>query len=475
MLANPLLSNSTLSDPVASSLVSGKPIENTPPDFRAMALAEPLLKGLKACGFTQPTEIQSRSIPSALEGRDIMASAQTGTGKTAAFVLPALQRLLTTAKTPGRGPRVLILTPTRELAGQVEQVVRQLIRFTPLTAGVIVGGLSFGPQERLLRKPLDLLVATPGRLLDHMSSGGVDFSRLEILVLDEADRMLDMGFVKPVTKIAAALPATRQTLLFSATLEGEVNRISARLLRNPVRIQLASAKVRHEGIQQHMHVAESPEHKHSLLSHLLENPALTQAIVFTATKRGADKLAQRLKDDGHNTAALHGNMRQGARQRTVDLLRQGRVRVLVATDVAARGIDVVGISHVINFDMPMVAEDYIHRIGRTGRNGAFGTAISLVGRQDRVKLGMIERLTGRRLEPLNLQVQMRPARPRPAAQSEAPEESQGVARPARRQGARPARKPSGNTPAQPAGQRAFRPGSRPKSRSGSRPAGRSTW
>ena len=366
--------------------------------FQSFRLAAPLLRGLEASGFSQPTEIQSRAIPVAMDGRDLMASAQTGTGKTAAFVLPALQRLLTETPKPGRGPRVLVLTPTRELAGQVEKVIRQLGRFTRLRSGLIVGGVSYGPQERLLRNELDLLVATPGRLIDHMAQGLADFSRLELFVLDEADRMLDMGFVKPVTRIAEKLPTGRQTLLFSATLEGDVHKIAGRLLTDPARISLATAKVRHEAITQRLHLTESPEHKHALLRQLLEDPTLTQAIVFTATKRGADRLAKRLAGHGHSCAPLHGNMRQGARQRTVESVRSGKVRILVATDVAARGIDLLGVSHVINFDLPTVAEDYIHRIGRTGRNGATGTAISLVGPLDRVKLGNIERLTGCRLD-----------------------------------------------------------------------------
>jgi superfamily II DNA/RNA helicase len=389
-----VLLNSTKNKPKPFS----KPAK--PESFQSFRLAAPLLRGLEACGFSQPTEIQSRAIPVAMEGGDLLASAQTGTGKTAAFVLPALQRLLTVPPKAGRGPRVLVLTPTRELAGQVEQVIRQLGRFARLRSGVIVGGVSYGPQERLLRNELDLLVATPGRLIDHMAQGLADFSRLELLVLDEADRMLDMGFVKPVTRIAEKLPAGRQTLLFSATLEGDVQKIAGRLLTDPARISLATAKVRHEAITQRLHLTESPEHKHALLRQLLDDPALYQAIVFTATKRGADRLAKRLAGHGHACAPLHGNMRQGARQRTVESVRSGKVRILVATDVAARGIDLLGVSHVINFDLPTVAEDYIHRIGRTGRNGATGTAISLVGPLDRVKLGNIERLTGHRLERL---------------------------------------------------------------------------
>jgi superfamily II DNA/RNA helicase len=258
--------------------------------------------------------------------------------------------------------------------------------------------MPYPPQIKMLRQPLDLLVATPGRLMDHMSQGRIDFSRLEVLVLDEADRMLDLGFVDAVRDIAAATPANRQTLLFSATLEGKVMTIAKQLLRNPERVQLAANHENHAAITQHVHIADSFGHKHRLLAHHIANIELTQAVIFTATKRGADALAEKLAEQGHITAALHGDMNQGARKRTVDRMRRGGVRLLVATDVAARGLDIRGISHVINFDLPMVAEDYIHRIGRTGRGGDTGIAISLVGPDDRGKLAGIERLTGRKLE-----------------------------------------------------------------------------
>jgi len=326
-----------------------------------------------------------------------MASAQTGTGKTAAFVLPALQQLLQPAQKKGNGPRVLVLTPTRELAIQVNDNIRLFSRFMKFTNGTVVGGTPYPPQIKMLRKPLDLLVATPGRLMDHMEQGRVDFSRLEMLVLDEADRMLDMGFVDAVKKIAKAMPQDRQTLLFSATLEGEILKIAKQILNDPVRIQLASNNERHDSIEQHAHRADDSNHKHNLLSHYVRDTALTQAVIFTATKRGADRLSKKLAADGHTSAALHGDMTQGKRKRTVDDMRRGKIRLLVATDVAARGLDIKGISHVINFDMPMVAEDYIHRIGRTGRGGAKGTAISLVGPDDRRKLHGIKRLTGRDL------------------------------------------------------------------------------
>jgi superfamily II DNA/RNA helicase len=366
--------------------------------FKELKLNAQFLKAIDATGYTEPTEIQTKAIPTILAGRDLMASAQTGTGKTAAFVLPALERLLNPSPVAGIGPRVLVLTPTRELAMQVNDNIRTFSRFARFNTGTVVGGMAYPPQIRMLNKPLDLLVATPGRLMDHMQQGRVDFSRLEILVLDEADRMLDMGFVDAVKTIAKATPANRQTLLFSATFEGKVMAIAKQLLKDPARIQLAANHDRHAAIEQRLHHADDHGHKHDLLSHYLSNVELNQAVIFTATKRGADKLARRLADQGHASAALHGDMGQGARKRTVEQMRRGKFRLLVATDVASRGLDIKGISHVINYDLPMVAEDYIHRIGRTGRGGASGTAISLVGPDDWSKLHGIERLTGRKLE-----------------------------------------------------------------------------
>ncbi len=366
--------------------------------FEQFGLDSRILKAVKDSGFQQPTDIQNQAIPLALAGKDLMASAQTGTGKTAAFVLPSLQRLLQPATKRGAGPRVLVLTPTRELALQISDAVAQFGRFCRLTTGNLVGGMSYPPQNRMLGKPLDLLVATPGRLLDHMSQGRVNFSRLEVLILDEADRMLDMGFIQPVKTIAAAAPAARQTLLFSATLEGRVLKIAKALMKSPERVQLATNSDRHAMITQRIYEADDAGHKRKLLAHHLGQDELTQALVFIATKRGAQRMAKVLDAQGHATAALHGDMSQSARRRTVERMRRGKIRVLVATDVAARGLDIRSISHVINFDLPMVAEDYIHRIGRTGRVQASGTAISLVAPDDRSKLSQIERLTGRRLE-----------------------------------------------------------------------------
>ena len=366
--------------------------------FNELNLDGKLLKAVKASGFSEPTDIQRQAIPAVLSGSDVMASAQTGTGKTAAFVLPALQQLLKPSTKKGKGPRVLVLTPTRELAMQVNDNIRQFSKFAKFSTGTVVGGMSYTPQIKMLRAPLDLLVATPGRLMDHMEQGLVNFSRLEILVLDEADRMLDMGFVDAVNTIAAAMPEQRQTLLFSATMEGAVLKIARKILKDPKRITLAANNERHKAIKQHVHHADSVSHKHKLLNHHLDDMSVTQALIFTATKRGADKLAKSLSARDHESAALHGDMSQNKRKRTVDNMRRGKCRLLVATDVAARGLDIKGISHVINFDMPMVAEDYIHRIGRTGRAGSTGNAISLVGPNDWDKLNQIERLTGQKIK-----------------------------------------------------------------------------
>ena len=388
--------------------------------FDQLELDPALLRAVSRCGFRNPSEIQRRAIPVALSGRDLMASAQTGTGKTAAFVLPALQRLLGPPVRHGVGPRALVLTPTRELATQVSEAIARLGHFARLSGGAVVGGMPYPPQQKLLRRPLDLLVATPGRLMDHMERGRVDFSRLELLVLDEADRMLDMGFVEAVERIAAATPAERQTLLFSATLEGTVKRVVDRLLRDPVRIQLDPVTARHESITQRIHQADHFEHKHALLDRVLRDGEGERALVFTSTKRGADALAGKLRDGGHLSAALHGDMSQHERRRAVEHLRRGRVRVLVATDVAARGLDIRTLSLVVNFDLPNSPEDYIHRIGRTGRGGDTGTAVSLIGRQDWPKLSRIERLTGQRIERTVIAgLEPRHPEPRPAPRASA--------------------------------------------------------
>jgi superfamily II DNA/RNA helicase len=366
--------------------------------FESLNLNPAIVKALTAAGYTDPTPVQAMAIPEAIAGHDLMCSAPTGTGKTAAFVLPALQRLAQPAK-PGRGPRVLVLTPTRELALQVTGAVEKYSKFmSRVRTGTVLGGMPYPKQRKLLEMPLDILVATPGRLIDFIDQGKVDFSRLELLVLDEADRMLDMGFIEPVQKIAAATPAGRQVLLFSATLDGNIARLGRTLLRNPKLIEVATPRTRHENIEQRLHHVDDGSHKRKLLDHLLADVSINQAIVFTATKRGADKLAGDLHGSGHSAAALHGDMNQSQRNRTLSRMRSGNVRVLVATDVAARGIDVQTITHVFNYDLPKIAEDYVHRIGRTGRAGANGIAISFAAPDDRLQLRQIERFTGSQIE-----------------------------------------------------------------------------
>ncbi|PLX84186.1 MAG: ATP-dependent helicase [Desulfuromonas sp.] len=360
--------------------------------FSELELAPPILQAIAACGYNEPTPIQAKSIPEVLAGRDVLASAQTGTGKTAAFMLPVLQRLSVLNKGPKGAPRVLVLTPTRELAAQVTDATRNYGKYMRVRSAVILGGTPYGPQFRDLGRPIDLVVGTPGRLIDHLERGSLDLSRLEVLILDEADRMLDMGFKEDVEKITGKAPADRQTLLFTATLDRTMADLARRLLKDPARIDIAGKKVTLDQIEQRLHVADSLEHKKRLLNHLAADDAVTRAIIFSATKRDADTLARDLNTQGHRAAALHGDMNQGARNRTVRDLRHGKIRLLVATDVAARGLDVNGISHVINFDLPMSAEDYVHRIGRTGRAGATGTAISFArSGDDALRLQRIER------------------------------------------------------------------------------------
>jgi superfamily II DNA/RNA helicase len=371
--------------------------------FAELNLNPALVQALAAAGYTEPTPVQAQSIPVALTGFDLMVSAPTGTGKTAAFVLPALQRLALAPVKNGRGPRVLVLTPTRELATQVTAAVDKYCKFMRhMRTGTVLGGMPYPKQRRLLEQSLDVLVATPGRLIDFIDQGKVDFSRLELLILDEADRMLDMGFIEPVKRIAAKTPATRQTMLFSATLDGNIAKLGRELLRDPKLIEVAGKQEKHENIEQRLHVVDDGSHKHRLLDHLLREAGQSQAIVFTATKHGADRLADKLFHGGHEAAALHGNMNQSQRNRTLARLRSGAVRVLVATDVAARGIDVASITHVINYDLPKVAEDYVHRIGRTGRAGASGTAISFASSEDVRQLKQIERYIGQQIERMSV-------------------------------------------------------------------------
>ncbi|CAN4271894.1 SrmB Superfamily II DNA and RNA helicases [Methylophilaceae bacterium] len=371
--------------------------------FESLNLDNALLRAIEESGYTTPTAIQAQAIPVVTAGHDLMASAQTGTGKTAAFMLPALNLLATPHELKSRGPRILVLVPTRELATQVNEAARKYGKFIRARTVSIVGGMPYPLQNKLLSQPLDILVATPGRLLDHMERGRIDLSRLQMLVLDEADRMLDMGFLPDVERICEQLTAERQTLLFSATLDGDIARIARQILKNPKTIQVATQKEKHANIEQRLHYVDDMTHKNKLLEHLLIAPEVNQVIIFTSTKRHCDVLAEDLYAAGHKTAALHGDMTQGARNRTLTKLRQGEVKVLVATDVAARGIDVAGITHVINYDLPKFAEDYVHRIGRTGRAGNTGIAISFASNIDRHILRKIEQFTGNRMEPSTIE------------------------------------------------------------------------
>jgi superfamily II DNA/RNA helicase len=410
--------------------------------FEALGLHASILKALTEAEYTKPTPVQEQAIPAALGGRDLLVSSQTGSGKTAAFMLPALNKFANAEQQPAGGktqnqerqsansrgerprfqaaqPKMLVLTPTRELALQVTTATEKYGTYMRRVRAVsILGGMPYPKQMQLLSKNPEILVATPGRLIDHMESGKINFSQLEILVLDEADRMLDMGFIDDIEKIVAATPETRQTMLFSATLDGVVGNMAKRITRDPLVIQITSVGAKHENIQQRVHFVDDLSHKNRLLDHVLRDATLDQAVVFTATKRDADTIADRLNIAGFAAAALHGDMHQGARNRTLDAMRRGQVRVLVATDVAARGIDVPGITHVVNYDLPKFPEDYVHRIGRTGRAGRQGLAISLANHAEQMNVKRIERFT-KQLIPVDVVEGLEPkksaAAPRSAA------------------------------------------------------------
>ena len=368
--------------------------------FKDLNLHPAVLKAIEEAGYIEPTPVQSQAIPKILEGCDLRASAQTGTGKTAAYILPCLNQLAQPSNKKGTGPRLLILVPTRELAMQVAaEAIKYSKNLSKVKTVCIYGGAPYPFQNKELARPYEILVATPGRLIDHLERGRISFSRLETLILDEADRMLDMGFIEPVEKIAASTPKDRQTLLFSATMKGSVLNLSRSLLKNPVEINIVPDIERHENIEQRLHYVDGLDHKYRILSHLLEDPSINQAIVFTSTKRHADQLVDELYDKGYDAAALHGDMNQRQRTRTVLRLRKGEIRILVATDVAARGIDVLTISHVINFDLPQSVEDYVHRIGRTGRAGGTGIALSLASSKEAQFVKRIEAYTGKKITP----------------------------------------------------------------------------
>jgi ATP-dependent RNA helicase RhlE len=361
--------------------------------FDSLGLMAELLRAVAAQGYTIPTPIQAKAIPEILAGHDILAGAQTGTGKTAAFTLPMLQ-MLHGRQSHGRHPRALVLTPTRELAAQVEESVRTYGQNLPLRSAVIFGGVGMQPQVDRLRRGVDLVVATPGRLLDHVGQRTLDLGHIEILVLDEADRMFDMGFIHDIKRVLALLPKRRQNLLFSATYSEEIKRLADGLLNEPRLIEVARRSAAAELVSQVAHPVEQGR-KRELLSHLIQEGGWDQVLVFTRTKHGANRLSEQLERDGISSAAIHGNKSQGARTRALSDFKAGTVRALVATDIAARGLDIDRLPHVVNFELPNVPEDYVHRIGRTGRAGSEGRALSLVSAEEHGFLLDIQRLLKR--------------------------------------------------------------------------------
>src|SRR5450830_456290 len=371
------------------------------PSFIELGLSEDIVRAVSEQGYTSPTPIQLQAIPAVIKGGDLLAGAQTGTGKTAGFTLPVLQRLSTSANAPKdilskRPIRALVLTPTRELAAQVHESVETYGKYVPLTSGVIFGGVGINPQIKLLKHGVDILVATPGRLLDHHQQGTIDLRHIGILILDEADRMLDMGFIHDIKKVLAILPPKRQNLLFSATFSDEIKVLADRLLNNPEMIEVARRNSTVEVIAQKVHPVDRDK-KHPLLAHLIKTHQWSQVLVFTRTKHGANKLVEQLAKDGVAAMAIHGNKSQSARTKALAEFKDGSLPVLVATDIAARGIDIDQLPHVVNYDLPNVPEDYVHRIGRTGRAGATGSAVSLVCVDERDMLHDIERFIKREI------------------------------------------------------------------------------
>ena len=383
--------------------------------FASLNLAEPILRAISDAGYTMPTPIQLKAIPQVLSGGDLLAGAQTGTGKTAGFTLPLLHLLSAKPLLAKAGqPRCLILTPTRELAAQVEESVQTYGKYLPLKSMVMFGGVNINPQITRLKKPLDILVATPGRLLDHVGQKTVDLSAVEILVLDEADRMLDMGFIRDIKKILALLPKQRQNLLFSATFSDEIKELADGLLNNPGFVEVARRNTASELVEQTVHLVAQSQ-KRDMMSHLIKTNDWQQVLVFTRTKHGANRLAEKLVKDGIEAAAIHGNKSQGARTKALAQFKDGSLRVLVATDIAARGLDIDQLPQVVNFELPNVPEDYVHRIGRTGRAGSSGAAVSLVDEEEIKLLKGIERLIKREIPRVSVEGFVPPARIEPEA------------------------------------------------------------
>jgi ATP-dependent RNA helicase RhlE len=379
--------------------------------FSSLGLAESLLRAVSEQGYNAPTPIQLQAIPAVLAGHDVMAAAQTGTGKTAGFTLPLLQRLMDGPKVKANSVRALVLTPTRELAAQVNDSVSTYGKYLELRSAVVYGGVKINPQMKSLRGGKDVLVATPGRLLDLYNQNAVKFDQLEMLVLDEADRMLDMGFINDIRKILALLPKQRQNLLFSATFSEEIRRLTRGLLHEPVLVEVSPRNTTAEKVKQSIFEVDKSK-KTALLSHLVRDNDWHQVLVFTRTKHGANRLTQKLEKAGVKAAAIHGNKSQGARTRALADFKSGKIRVLVATDIAARGIDINDLPHVVNFELPNVAEDYVHRIGRTGRAGSSGEAISLVSADEVKLLAGIENLIKKQL-PRETEIGFEPTQPVP--------------------------------------------------------------
>jgi ATP-dependent RNA helicase RhlE len=399
--------------------------------FESLGLPAPLLRSLQERGYTTPTPIQLNAIPAVHGGRDLLAAAQTGTGKTAAFALPLLQRLDEEHPNPrgSRAPRLLVLVPTRELAAQVGEAFQQYGCHLSQRTILVFGGVSPRPQVEALRQGVDIVVATPGRLLDHIKERVIDVTKVRYLVLDEADRMLDMGFIRDIRRVLAALPKKRQNLLFSATFSEEIRSLAKGLLHDPLTVEVAARNAPAELVEHRVHLVEQGE-KRAVLSHLLREAATPQTLVFTRTKHGANRLAEQLERDGINCAAIHGNKSQNARTKALADFKDNKVQVLVATDIAARGLDISELPQVVNYELPHVPEDYVHRIGRTGRAGSEGHALSLVSSDERDRLRAIERVLGRKINVLPLdrsgikftsdaaQHAARPARPARPAQSQ---------------------------------------------------------
>ncbi|MDE0929463.1 MAG: DEAD/DEAH box helicase, partial [Halioglobus sp.] len=370
--------------------------------FKDLGLSAELLQAVEKQGYDEATPIQAQAIPLVLEGKDVLAGAQTGTGKTAGFTLPVLQLLQRSHRASQKPyPRVLVLTPTRELAAQVQESVRDYGRYLPFRSAVIFGGVSINPQKQKLIKGVDIVVATPGRLLDHVGQRSIDLSKIEILILDEADRMLDMGFIRDIRKLLNIIPKQRQTLLFSATFSKEIRNLASEFLKQPAQIQVTPENTAVELVSQIVYPVDK-KRKRELLSHKIGEEEWQQVLVFTRTKHSANKLTEQLGDDGITSAAIHGNKSQGARTKALADFKAGNIRVLVATDIAARGIDIEKLPHVVNFELPNVPEDYVHRIGRTARAGQKGHAISLVCVDELKLLRDIEKVLGLQIEKINL-------------------------------------------------------------------------